>query len=56
VALLFEDHGRIVEGAGGLALAGLFKDPGRFQGRRVVLVASGGNISPEVHHRLVSRG
>jgi len=55
LALLFEDHGRVVEGAGALALAGLLKDPGRFQGRSLALVASGGNISPSLHRQVVSR-
>jgi threonine dehydratase len=55
LALLFEDHGRVVEGAGALALAGLLKDPRRFQGRSLALVASGGNISPTLHRQIVSR-
>jgi len=39
-------HGRIVEGAGGLALAALIKDARQYRNRTVVLVASGGNIDP----------
>ena len=47
MALLFREHGKMVEGAGALALAGLMKEKERFQGRKVVLVVSGQNISPE---------
>jgi threonine dehydratase len=46
--LLWENHQRKVEGAGALALAGLLKDSGRHAGEKVVVVASGGNIAPEV--------
>jgi threonine dehydratase len=44
--LLSKLHGRVVEGAGALPLAGLRKSAARFHGRTVVLVASGGNIDP----------
>jgi len=54
VALMFRDGAGIVEGAGALALAGLLKDEDLFKNRRVVLVASGGNISPELHRRIAS--
>jgi len=43
--LIHRVHGRIVEGAGALALAGLTAFRARFRGRRIVLVVSGGNIS-----------
>jgi len=46
VRLIHEVHGKVVEGAGALALAAMMKYRARFRGRRVVLVASGGNISP----------
>lgn len=46
VRLLHELHGETVEPAGALPLAALIKYAPRFAGRRVVLVASGGNISP----------
>ena len=39
-------HGRTVEGAGALPLAALLARPGLFRGRRVALLASGGNIAP----------
>ena len=47
MAMLFDQHGKMVEGAGALALAALMKEKQLFQGRSVVLVVSGGNISPE---------
>ncbi len=40
-------HGRIVEGAGALPFAALLNDPGKWAGRTVVAVVSGGNIAPE---------
>jgi len=46
--LIHEVQGKVVEGAGALALAGMMNQRGRFQGRRVVLVASGRNISPRL--------
>jgi len=46
MGLLESHHGRLVEGAGALAVAALLLDPGRWAGRTVVAVASGGNIAP----------
>ncbi len=46
IVLLKETHNKIVEGAGALSLAALMKESGRFSGRQVVLVVSGGNVSP----------
>jgi threonine dehydratase len=37
----------LVEPSGAAALAAVLADPGRFAGRRVAIVCSGGNISPE---------
>lgn len=54
MALLFERHGIVVEGAGALALAGMTAAAGRWRGRSVVLVLSGGNISPQAHREIVS--
>jgi threonine dehydratase len=47
MAAIHEAHDRIVEGAGAVALAGMLTHPGRFAGRNVVCVVSGGNIDPE---------
>jgi threonine dehydratase len=49
---LYELHGRIVEGAGALPLAGLRKYPSRFRNRRIVLLASGGNVSPALFRKM----
>jgi threonine dehydratase len=53
MSLLLEYHHKMVEGAGALSLAGLIKDRARLAGRKVALVASGGNISPEVFEKAV---
>jgi threonine dehydratase len=53
MSLLLEHHHRMVEGAGALALAGLLKDKARLAGKKAVLVASGGNIAPEVFEEAV---
>jgi len=47
MALLFERHHKMAEGAGALPLAGLLARPGEFSGRNVVLVVSGRNIAPD---------
>jgi threonine dehydratase len=47
LSLVRERHGRMIEGAGALPVAALLHSPARWAGRTVVLVASGGNISPE---------
>jgi threonine dehydratase len=39
-------YGRRIEGAAALPVAGLLGEPGRFRGRKVVCIASGGNIDP----------
>ncbi|OGD21919.1 MAG: hypothetical protein A2W03_11095 [Candidatus Aminicenantes bacterium RBG_16_63_16] len=46
MALLFEHHAQMVEGAGALPLAAVLAEKPRFRGRAVVLVVSGGNVSP----------
>jgi threonine dehydratase len=46
MALLFRHHGQMVEGAGALPLAAVLSAPSRFHGREVVLIVSGGNVSP----------
>ena len=46
----------MVEGAGAVGLAALLKHSGRFAGRRVGLVLSGGNIEPLVLAEIVQRG
>jgi threonine dehydratase len=53
MSLIQEHHNRMVEGAGALSLAGLIKDRARLAGKKVVLVASGGNIAPAVFEEAV---
>jgi threonine dehydratase len=48
MSLLNEHHEKMVEGAGALSLAGLFKDASGLAGKKIVLVVSGGNIAPGV--------
>lgn len=45
MSLLQELHSQVIEGAGALALAALLQEKERFSGRRVTLLASGGNRS-----------
>ncbi|MGZ5454417.1 MAG: pyridoxal-phosphate dependent enzyme, partial [Candidatus Aminicenantales bacterium] len=47
MALVFEGHGRMIEGAGALPFAALLRSSAGRAGRTVVAVASGGNISVE---------
>jgi threonine dehydratase len=55
--LLFMERSKfVVEGAGATPLAALLELPGRFNGRRVVLVASGGNIDPTLIDRMIYKG
>lgn len=48
------DRGWNIEGAAGVALAALFQDVDRYEGKNVVVVFCGGNLSPEVQQRLQS--
>jgi threonine dehydratase len=47
MALVCEHHGRMIEGAGALPFAALLHSPLKWEGRTVVAVVSGGNISAE---------
>ncbi len=47
MALVFEGHGRMIEGAGALPFAALLESPDHRAGRTVVAVVSGGNIAVE---------
>ena len=51
--MIYETHGRKVEGAGALALAGLLESPDFFRGRKVVLVVSGKNISESSFEEII---
>jgi threonine dehydratase len=56
IVLLLEIEKTVVEGAGAVALAALMKQRGRFTGRKVGLVLSGGNIEPLVLAEIIERG
>ena len=56
ILLLLEIEKTVVEGAGAAGLAALLRYPGRFRGRRVGLVLSGGNIEPMMLADIVERG
>ncbi len=56
IVMLLEIEKTVVEGAGAVGLAALLKHSGRFAGRRVGLVLSGGNIEPLVLAEIVQRG
>jgi threonine dehydratase len=52
--LLYEEHRQMVEGAGALPLAALLKQSAPFLKKKVVLVISGGNISPHTFGEAVA--
>jgi threonine dehydratase len=56
ILMLLEIEKTVVEGAGGVGLAALMKHMGRFKGRRVGLILSGGNIEPLVLAEIIERG
>lgn len=56
VQSLLVDANVLVEGAGATPLAAIVADRGRFEGRRVGLVACGGNIDPRIVASVLLRG
>jgi len=56
VLMLLEIEKTLVEGAGAAGLAALVRHPERFQGQRVGLVLSGGNIDPLLLAAIIERG
>ncbi|GAB4483608.1 MAG: threonine ammonia-lyase [Thermodesulfovibrionales bacterium] len=56
VLLFLERKKLVVEGAGAVPLAALLSQADRFRGRRVVLVASGGNIDFTLVDRIIHKG
>jgi threonine dehydratase len=50
--LITEDH-QVVEGAGAVVVAAVMEEPGRFEGRRVGAVISGGNIGRETLEKVL---
>ena len=56
ILLLLEIEKTVIEGAGGVGLAALIKNPLRFKGKKVGLLLSGGNIEPLVLAEIIERG
>ncbi|MBL4608871.1 MAG: threonine ammonia-lyase [Pseudomonadales bacterium] len=54
--LLLQKEKTVVEGAGAVALAALLSQPKRFQGKKVGLILSGGNIDMPVLSLIIQRG
>lgn len=55
IALLLQIEKSLCEGAGAAGLAAVLADPGRFRGKRVGLVLSGGNIDTRVLTSVLQR-
>jgi threonine dehydratase len=53
---MLRQAGTMAEGAGAAALAGVLAHPGRFAGRRVGIVCSGGNLNDEERRALTAAG
>jgi threonine dehydratase len=56
VIQMLEIEKTVTEGAGAAALAALMSDPGRFVGRKVGLIVSGGNIDTRTLANVLMRG
>lgn len=54
--ILSQEKKLVVEGAGAAGLAGLLGNTGRFSGRKVVIIVSGGNIDINVLGKVIERG
>ena len=56
IVLLLEIEKTVAEGAGAAALAAVMREPGRFAGKKVGVVLSGGNIEPLLLASIIERG
>jgi threonine dehydratase len=56
ILLLMERNKLVIEGAGAVPLAALMENKDRFRGKRVVLVASGGNIDFTLIDKMIYKG
>jgi threonine dehydratase len=56
VGLLLEIEKTVTEGAGATGLAALLDAPERYQGRRVAVILSGGNVDPRILAQIIMRG
>ena len=50
--LMLISHHEVIEGSGAVGIAALMEDPNRFEGKRVGVVVSGGNIDERLLRRL----
>ncbi len=50
----FDDTHQLIEGAGAASLAALLKEKERMKGKRVAVIASGGNIDKELFRRIMA--
>ncbi|MCX7894035.1 MAG: threonine ammonia-lyase [Burkholderiales bacterium] len=55
IVMLLEIEKTLAEGAGAAGLAALLRHPGRFRGKRVGVVLTGGNIDPLVLSEIIQR-
>lgn len=55
IGLLLNVEKTVAEGAGAASLAAVLSDPGRYRGRKVGLVLSGGNIDPRLLASVIMR-
>jgi threonine dehydratase len=56
ILLYIERQKFVVEGAGAVPLAALLDNPQRFEGKKAVLIASGGNIDLTLLDRMIHKG
>ncbi len=56
ILLFMERKKMVVEGAGAVPLAALIENAGRFKGKNIVLVVSGGNIDFTLIDRIIHKG
>ena len=56
ILLFMERKKMVVEGAGAVPLAALIENPGKFRGKKVILIVSGGNIDFTLIDRIIHKG
>jgi threonine dehydratase len=54
VRLVHREHGEVIEGSAGVAIAALLLRPGRWQGKTVAVVLCGGNIDPATFDKIIA--
>nr|XP_034318045.1 L-threonine dehydratase biosynthetic IlvA [Crassostrea gigas] len=54
IIFMLQHHHKVVEGAAGMTLGAYIKNPERFSGKKVVVVACGGNIGSDKRKHLMS--